>query len=312
MVNLRSVDLNLIPVFEAVYEECSLSRAATRLAMTQPAVSRAMSRLRTTFREELFTRHSRGVTPTPAADAVYTKLTGAMKQVREAVNESRGFDPATSRRTFSIVIPHPLGPILALRLLETFGKLAPNVQLSFDNRSRPPDLERGLLGGAVDLAVDWVPPRHESLAEDHLFNDSLVAVARSGHAALRQSGTAREIRDKWPFVRLRPRLEGDRNTVEGIRSWQQRSPRIALEVSEFLEVLVVTNQSSLLGLVPSSLAKFARTVLGIQVVSGLPGTSVPVRMIWRSSRQSDPAHKFLRQQVAAAAQKIWGGAAATR
>ena len=312
MVNLRSVDLNLIPVFEAVYEERSLSRAATRLAMTQPAVSRAMSRLRTTFREELFTRHSRGVTPTPAADAVYTKLTGAMKQVREAVNESRGFEPATSQRRFSIVVPHPLGPILALKLLETFRKLAPNVQLTFDNRSRPPELERGLLGGAVDLAVDWLPPRHESLAEDHLFNDSLVAVARGGHAALRQSGTAREILDKWSFVRLRPRLEGDRNTVEGIRSWHQRSPKVALEVSEFLEVVVVTSQSSLLGLVPSSLAKFARPILGIQVVSGLPGTSVPVRMIWRSNRRSDAAHKFLRQQVAAAVKEMWGGPKAAR
>jgi len=112
MVNLRSVDLNLIPVFEAVYEECSLSRAATRLAMTQPAVSRAMSRLRTTFREELFTRHSRGVTPTPAADAVYTKLTGAMKQVREAVNESRGFDPATSSAPFVATLVDVTGLVI--------------------------------------------------------------------------------------------------------------------------------------------------------------------------------------------------------
>ena len=304
MVNLRGVDLNLIPVFEAVYEERSLSRAATRLAMTQPAVSRSVSRLRSTFKEELFTRHSRGMTPTPAADAIYAKLTAAMKQVREAVSESRGFEPATSQRRFNIVIPHPLGPILALKLLETFRKEAPNVHLSFDNRSRPPELERSLIGGAVDVAVDWVPPRHESLAEYHLFNDSLVAVARAGHAALKQSGTAREILDKWPFVRLRPRLEGDRNTVEGIRSWQQRSARVALEVSEFLEVLVVTRQSNLLGLVPSSLARFALPTLGIHVVSGLPGTSVPVRMIWRSNRQSDAAHKFLRQQVAAVVKAI--------
>lgn len=299
MVNLRGVDLNLIPVFEAVYEERSLSKAAHRLAMTQPAVSRAISRLRTTFKEELFTRHSRGMTPTPAADAIYGKLNSAMKQVREAVSESRGFDPATSQRKFNVVIPHPLGPIAALKLLQTFGKLAPNVHLSFDNRSRPPDLERNLSNGAVDLAVDWVPPRHEALAEDHLFNDSLVAVARTGHAALKQSGTAREILDKWPFVRLRPRLEADRNTVEGIRSWQQRSPKVALEVSEFLEVVMVTSQSDLLGLVPSSLARFARPILGIHVVSGLPGTSVPVRMIWRFNRQSEPGHKFLRQQVAA-------------
>ena len=306
MVNLRSVDLNLIPVFEAVYEEKSLSRAAERLAMTQPAVSRALSRLRATFREDLFARHSRGVTPTPAADAIYAKLTGAMKQVREAVNESRGFDPPTSPRRFAIAIPHPLGTMLSLRLLESFTKLAPKAQLSIDTHSHPPDLERGLLGGAVDLAVDWLPSRNELLTEAPLFNDSLVAVARSGHPALRKSAKADDILEKWPFVRIRPRLEGDRHSVEGIRSWHQRSPRIALEVSEFLEVLVVTSQSELLGLVPLSLAKVARPILDVNVVSGLPGTSVPVRMIWRSNRHGDAGHKFLRQQVTAAVKAIWG------
>ena len=71
MFNIRSVDLNLLPVFEAVYEEKSLSRAAVRLAMTQSAISHALSRLRSVFRDELFVRQSRGVVPTPAADRVY-------------------------------------------------------------------------------------------------------------------------------------------------------------------------------------------------------------------------------------------------
>src|SRR5262245_12296065 len=113
MLNLRSVDLNLLPVFEAAYEEKSLSKAATRLAMTQPAVSHALARLRVAFRDELFVRHSRGVTPTPAADLIYARLGDALGQVRAAVVESRGFEPTTSERRFTIAIPHPLGPMLA-------------------------------------------------------------------------------------------------------------------------------------------------------------------------------------------------------
>src|SRR5437879_1157974 len=69
MFNIRRVDLNLLPVFEAVYEEQSLSRAAVRLAMTQSAVSHAVTRLRTLFKDELFVRHARGVLPTPTADS---------------------------------------------------------------------------------------------------------------------------------------------------------------------------------------------------------------------------------------------------
>ena len=74
MLNLRSVDLNLLPVFEAAYEERSLSRAAERLAMTQSAVSHALTRLRALFKDELFVRQARGVLPTPAADRVYGKV----------------------------------------------------------------------------------------------------------------------------------------------------------------------------------------------------------------------------------------------
>jgi len=83
--NLRSVDLNLLPVFEAAYEERSLSRAATRLAMTQSAVSHALSRLRVVFRDELFVRQTRGVVATPVADLIYAKLRGALGSVRQSV-----------------------------------------------------------------------------------------------------------------------------------------------------------------------------------------------------------------------------------
>ena len=78
MLNLRSVDLNLLPVFEAAYEERSLSRAATRLAMTQSAVSHALNRLRAVFEDELFVRQARGVTPTPVADRIYARLRDAL------------------------------------------------------------------------------------------------------------------------------------------------------------------------------------------------------------------------------------------
>ena len=110
MLNLRSVDLNLLPVFEAAYEERNLSRAAERLAMTQSAVSHAMTRLRAVFRNDLFIPQARGVLPTPAADMIYSKLRGALTSVRESVTEMRGFDPKTSARRFFISYPAPAGP----------------------------------------------------------------------------------------------------------------------------------------------------------------------------------------------------------
>jgi DNA-binding transcriptional LysR family regulator len=305
MLNLRAVDLNLLPIFEAAYEERSLSKAAVRLSMTQPAVSHALSRLRHTFRDDLFVRHSRGMTPTPIADAIYGRLGDALGLVRAAVGESRGFDPRASQRHFTIAIPHPMGPMLALNLIRSMQKEAPKVTLAFSTRSRPLELERDLVSGRVDLSVDWLPLRREGLADETLFEDRIVFVARKGHACLKSRDTMKGLVAKWKFVRLRPRVNLDETPLEELRAWTRLNPSIALEVSELLEVLMVVSQSDLLGMVPWSLAERARPVLGVQVVPGLPRTGVvPVRMEWRSASTADAAHKFLREQVRRAAKEV--------
>src|SRR5690242_2071048 len=123
MLNLRSIDLNLLPIFEAVYEERSLSRAANRLAMTQSAVSHAMSR------NELFIRQARGVVPTPVAETIYGSLRNSLASVRESIAQMRDFDPRTSSRKFCVAIAHPLGPMIAVRLHERLALAAPKVAI---------------------------------------------------------------------------------------------------------------------------------------------------------------------------------------
>ena len=194
MLNLRSVDLNLLPVFEAIYEERSLSRAADRLAMTQSAVSHALSRLRSVFREDLFIRQPRGVVPTRVADRLYATLRGALASVRESVAETRSFDPATSDRKFFVAVSHPLGPMIAVRLRERLGRIAPGVEVAFSTRSRPMEIEQALRDGRIDAAVDWLVPERGPFHEVTLFEDAVVVVARSGHPALRRN----DRRANWP------------------------------------------------------------------------------------------------------------------
>ncbi len=296
MLNLRSVDLNLLPVFEAAYEERSLSRAAERLAMTQPAVSHAMNRLRSLFKDELFVRQSRGVLPTAVADLVYANLRDALVSVRTAVAATRGFDPRTSQRQFFVTIPHPLGPMMAVRLRERLALVAPGVQVAFSTRSRPVDLERGLREGRVDAAVDWLAPTAGKFSESVVFNDGLVAMARAGHPRLKRGSSAWALQSA-EFVTLRPRVEGE-HPVPAIREWQRLKLRIALEVSEFVEVLMVASQSDLLAPVPRSMEKVARGTFDLRVVHApLKAASIPIKLIWHESRDRDPAHAFLRKQM---------------
>ena len=300
MFNIRRVDLNLLPVFEAVYEEQSLSRAAVRLAMTQSAVSHAVTRLRALFNDELFVRQPRGVLPTPTADVVYARIRNALGLVREAVNELQGFDPKTSARRFFVTIPHPLGPFIALRLRERLAKIAPKIDVVASTRSRPIDLDRALREGRVDAAIDWLKPRGDHFNTTLLCKDSLVAVAREGHPAVRRTASADIIR-KERFVILRPRVEGE-HPSPGIREWQQLDLDIALEVSEILEIFMVASQSDVLGVIPRSMEKIARNMFGLRPLRGLTlAAPVPIWLIWHASRDGDPAHAFLRKQLGACA-----------
>lgn len=296
MLNLRSIDLNLLPVFEAAYEERSVSRAAARLAMTQSAVSHAMSRLREVFRDELFIRQAHGVLPTPVADLIYAKLRGALATVRESVAETRDFDPTSSARKFFIGIAHPLGPMIAVRLRERLARAAPAVEVAFSTRSRPIELERGMRDGRVDAAVDWLVFEHGRFHEVTLFEDALVAVARQRHSALRRIRSVKDLKQE-SFISLRPRVEGP-HPVAGIQDWQRLRLNYELEVSELLEVFMVASQSDLLGLIPHSMVTFARETFGLRPLPVRVGTaSVPIKLVWHASREAEPAHEFLREQL---------------
>jgi len=305
MFNIRSVDLNLLPVFEAVYEERSLSRAAVRLAMTQSAVSHAVTRLRAVFNDELFARHSRGVVPTPAADVIHTKLRDALGSVRQAVTERRSFHAGTSARKFFLSITHPLGPMILLRLHERLAVVAPNIRVTASTRSRPIDQDRALREGRIDAAIDWIEAEGDHFKSTVLFEDVMVAVAREGHPALRRPASMKTLRD-GKFVALRPRVEGE-HPVAGLRAWQRLKLNVELEVSEILEVFMVVSQSDLFGLIPRSMEKLARTSLRLKPLGiGPKSETVPIKLIWHANRDADPAHAFLRKELGTIARKVAG------
>jgi DNA-binding transcriptional LysR family regulator len=303
MLNLRGVDLNLLPVFEAVYEEQSLSRAAERLAMTQPAVSHALTRLRAVFRDELFVRRSAGVVATQAADQIYFRLRDALSLVRDSVTDRRAFDPVTSERHFFITIPHPLGPMITLTLQNRFTKNAPNISVSASTRSRPIDLDRAVHEGRVDAVIDWLPVGGDEINELLVFEDAMVPVARQGHPALR-SRVSKQTLSNGAFVRLRPRVEGP-HPLEGFREWQRLKLKTVLEVSEILEILMVVSQSDLFGFIPRSMEKIARDTVGIRALGWSPKAPlIPIKLYWHASREADPAHVFLRTELATVSKEI--------
>ena len=157
MFNLRSLDLNLLTVFEAIYEVGTVSGAADRLALSQSAASHGLARLRDACKDDLFVRAPRGLSPTPVAQEMYLRSSRRWMPCALLWQRRAGFDPGTSQRRFRISIPHPMGPFYSLTLRAAVAAAAPGVVVTFDTVSRPPDLEESLRDGIVDVAIDWLP-----------------------------------------------------------------------------------------------------------------------------------------------------------
>ncbi len=306
---LRDIDLNLLTIFETVYETGSITRAAERLGQTQPTTSHALGRLRDAFRDELFVRAGHGVTPTPIARQIYPDVKRSLDGLRRAVATARGFDLAESARRFSIAVPHPMGPIWALAIRHAVRAAAPGVTLSFDTRTLPIGIASRLRDGDLDLCIDWFPVEGERFVLRKLFDDRVVFIARGNHPRVRRGMPLDALRgEKFVGIHMR-----DGNPPESMRAMRAAIEALDVEwvihLSEFLEVPFVALLTDLVCYLPESLLKQNRGDVLLQVLPDIiPDIPVPITLAWHESRRNDDGHRWLRDLVATTIQQAVAGA----
>jgi DNA-binding transcriptional LysR family regulator len=306
MLNLRSLDLNLLTVFEAIYELETVSNAADHLALSQSATSHALSRLRKACGDELFVRSHKGLSPTPTAKAMYPVIKQALEALRTSLAEAMGFDPATSRRHFRLSIPHPMAPFFALGLRKVVAAVAPSIVLTFDTASRPVNLEESLRDGIMELAIDWLPVELDPFVNKKLFDERMVLVANRNHPRVRTGITVEALR-KEEFIGLHYRREVAQ-MPQALKQLHDLQFHTVVEVSELLEIPTVVASTDLVGLMPASMCPLMQQRLGLQVLAipvKLP--TLPVYMVWHETRRQDTAHRWLRDLVAAEVGRLAGG-----
>jgi len=297
MFNLRSLDLNLLTVFEAIYELGTVSGAADRLALSQSAASHALARLRDACKDDLFVRARQGLAPTSASQEMYPAIKQALDALRATLAEASGFDPAASQRRFRITIPHPMGPFYSLAVRAAVAAAGPNIGVTFDTVSRPVDLEEGIRDGIVDLAIDWLPVQLDPFVNRKLFDDRLVLLARLGHPSIGLGLTMKELLEaEFVTIHHRREIEYEPRAIGELR---QLGMRVAAHVSELLEIPTLVASTDLVGVFAASMGPLMEQRLGLQVLPlPLELPAVPIYMIWHETRRHDPAHHWLRQVVA--------------
>jgi DNA-binding transcriptional LysR family regulator len=291
-MHLRELDLNLLVIFHQLLIDHSVSGAAETLGLTQPAVSNALKRLRTSLNDELFVRTHQGMQPTPYALQMAEPVSQAINLLHGAINRQDEFDPATSQKRF-VVAMTDIGEIYFMpRLIEALLKQAPGISVS-TLRSNA-GLSESLASGEVDLAVGLLPDLQAGFYQRRLFHHRYVCLCRQDHPLTQQPMT-RERFCEYGHVRIVAASTGHGEIDTHMqRAGLQR--QIRLEVPHFVAVGHILQNTDLVATVPERFASSCSGPFGLTILPlPLPLPEIAINMFWHTKYNRDPANKWFRQ-----------------
>ncbi|MFC6283624.1 MULTISPECIES: LysR family transcriptional regulator [Polaromonas] len=184
------IDLHLIRVLNTVLTERSVSRAAIRLGMYQPAVSAALKRLRALAGDPILVRSGAGMVPTDAGLRMIEPSASILKAAGMLFSDARGFDPATAQVTFRLAASDYLDPLFLPRLVAQIKTQAPRCHIEIQSLSAESDYRAHLAQGEVDIVIgNWSAPPGD-LHMGRLFGDDVVCLVAKDHPAVRKTWDA--------------------------------------------------------------------------------------------------------------------------
>jgi DNA-binding transcriptional LysR family regulator len=308
--NFRTLDLNLLRVFDEVMAERSLTRAARNLSLSQPAVSNALRRLRETLGDDLVVRSGQGMAPTPRALALWPTVREALRQLQSSLAPG-GFEPATASTTFVLAMADATAAELMPGLVDTLERQAPGVSLRVVPLATR-DPRRLLDEESVDLAIGHFPSvladlvvRAQSgdgvaFAHQRLYDGEYVCVMRKGHALATGPFTlSRFCAARHMLVSFSGRPFG---FIDESLAAIGRKRQVVLTVNQFFTAGRVVANSNLLTVLPKHFVGV--TGIADQLVQRpLPFEVAPVNVdaVWHRRVDAQSAHVWLRKAVLRAA-----------
>lgn len=296
-MELKDIDLNLLVVFQQLLVDRRVSAVATSLGLSQPGVSNALARLRKLTGDPLFLRTPAGMEPTPFAQQLAEPTARALQVIHEALNQKASFDPATSRRAFTVGMTD-IGEIYFLpKLMKELARVAPGVSLS-TVRNAAVNLQDEMASGHVDLALGLLPQLKAGYFQRLLFKQHYVCMFRRAHPLDRKKKemTLREFCAADHVVVV---AEGTgHGKADDMLRRRKVVRKVVLTVPHYVAVGHILNGSDLVATVPERLAQALEQPFGLSYVrhpARLP--EIGISLFWHSRYHRDPGIEWLRSLV---------------
>lgn len=300
-MDVAKLDLNLLVVFHQLLLRKRVSAVADVLGMSQPAVSSALGRLRSSLGDELFLRTQGGMTPTPYALQLAEPVAVALDGLQQALNVRAAFDPATSQRSFTLAMTD-VGEMYFLPILvDALTRFAPAVTLQVVSVTQP-TLKDDMASGRIDLALGLLPQLQAGYYQQALFQQPYICLMRQGHPLAAPQALTLAAFTAAEHVRILAAGTGH-GRVDVALEQQKLQRRFRLTVPHYVALGDVLGHSNLIATVPE---RFADRVLSpfALVKRDLPMAldKSPIHQFWHGRLHRDPGHQWLRLTV----QKLFG------
>jgi DNA-binding transcriptional LysR family regulator len=295
-------DLNLLRVFLALMEERSVTRAAERLGITQPALSNSLNRLRDILHDPLFIRERYGMQPTAKAEELAPVIMEAISQLDSLVLGQQAFDPMQSNMLVTIAPNSYVEYVLIPAVVARLQALAPGIKLRITPYGN--DLaETGVISGTTALVMGRFVDPPDNLVVQHLMDDSLACVVRTDHPDIDDTITKTQY-ETMKHVNVMPPGKMRAGLFQALdRHGLKRE--VAVSVTHFLSVPEVIATTDYCTTLPSQIC---RRLQGDKRLKILPtpvdlGT-FPIDMAWHVRYRHDPAHRWLRSMIEEVARSL--------
>ncbi len=288
-------DLNLLPIFVALMEERSVTRAAERVGMTQPALSNALARLRIMMKDQLFIRERYGVQPTLIALELAPVIAEALALLDDAVLGQQHFEPADADRVLTIAPNGYVEFVLVPAIVARLEKVAPGIKLRLIPYGN--DLaETGVISGVTALALGRIVDPPNNLVIHHLMDEGLSCVVRADHPEVGDR-ISREQYERLKHVNIVPPGHMRAGLFQALTRQQIRRD-VAISVTNFFAVAEMVAVTDYCATLPNLICRRLAQDLRLKILTApVDLGTFPVEMAWHMRYRHDAAHRWLRALI---------------
>ncbi len=292
---MAKLDLNLMAVLEAIYDEGNTSRAAEALHLSQSAVSHALNRLRSIYNDPLFSRQGHTMMPSPLTERIITQIKHGLGELRRSVDNAHDFDPAQHHQVFRLSQRGVMESVLLAPLMARLESQAPYIHLHSASAT-PNTIVEQLHQGQVDVCIENLMVMPDYIHQAPLINEKLVVVGRKDHPYFQQPQTNTMFLC-YQQILVTP-FQNELEFIDHALARQGTKRDVVIRCGNYPSAIQVLLQSDKLSVMPRGYVRSLPS--NVPIATGdIPFESpdVEIHLYWHKRQHHDPAHRWFRQQL---------------